>query len=208
MIVLGSKRKHLIYWVSLVVAICFLNVRLLANLRLSFDSIFSGLLALTGFVFTARTFITFKLHEVVYGNPSYRSYVKKLQKDGAYDSELYDPLKELDESLGNTTGMCLIAVSLFALVAFLPDHKEILLNQTTKASTLFEVVSSKTNVQLALQNPLSLLPIGVALITDAALIYFFFVLNQIFRTTTSLNRNIKSIICHWEEDYKNSQQGD
>ena len=205
MIFLGSKRKHMIYWISLIVAVLFLNVRLLACLRLSFDSIFSGLLALTGFVFTARTFITFKLHEVVYGNPVYRSYVEKLKKDGAYDKELYDPLKELDESLGNTTGMCLVALCLFALVAFMPDLKEIVLNKTTKVTSLFAVISSKSNIQLAVSNPKSILPVGVAVITDASLLYFFFVLNQIFRTTMSLNRNIKAIINHWEEDYKNSQ---
>jgi hypothetical protein len=205
MIFLGSKQKHFLYWAGLIISVLFLNVRLLACLRLSFDSIFSGLLALTGFVFTARTFITFKLHEVVYGNPVYRSYVEKLQKDGAYERELYDPLKELDESLGNTTGMCLVALCLFALVAFMPDFKEIVLNKNTKVTTLFDVISSKDNIILAIQHPSCVLPVGVAIITDAALLYFFFVLNQIFKTTMSLNRNIKAIINHWEDDYKNSQ---
>lgn len=206
MILLGSKRKHSLYWVLVFLAVVFVNARILASIRLSLDSIFSGLLALTGFVFTARTFITFKLHEVVYGNPTYRTYVEKLKKDGASDKRLYDPLRELDSSLGNATGMCLVALALFALVAFLPDHKDITLDASTKVSRLYDIIRSGHNVKLAVNNPGALVPVGVALVSDMALIYFFFVLNQILSATISLNKNIKAIIDHWEQDYKNSQQ--
>ena len=49
-----------------------------------------------------RTFITFKLNEVIYGNPTYRGLAEQLKKEGAYDKELYDPLKKLDSNLGTT----------------------------------------------------------------------------------------------------------
>lgn len=206
MILLGSKRKHWIYWSLVLLAVVLVNARILASIRLSLDSIFTGLLALTGFVFTARTFITFKLHEVVYGNPTYRNYVEKLREDGASDKELYDPLRELDSSLGNATGMCLVALALFALVAFLPDHKNITLDASTKVSRVYDIISSRSNLRLVAKNPSALIPVGVAVVSDMALIYFFFVLNQILRTTISLNKNIKAIIDHWEQDYKDNQQ--
>lgn len=205
MILLGSKKKHWLFWILVLLTVIFVNARLLACIRLSLDSIFSGLLALTGFVFTARTFITFKLHEVVYGNPTYRTYIEGLRKDGAYDRELYDPLRELDTSLGNATGMCLVSLSLFAFVAFLPDYKEIVLDSSTKVSRLYDILSSAHNLTLVLDNPSAIIPVAVALVSDVALLYLLFVLNQVFRTTVSLNKNIKAIIDHWEKDYKDSQ---
>src|SRR5690606_10849700 len=66
------------------------------------SSVFSGLLTLTGFMFTARTFITFKLNEVVYGKPEYQQRVEAYQADGAYTLKLYEPLRELDSKVGRT----------------------------------------------------------------------------------------------------------
>ena len=205
MILLGNKKKHWLCWTLLALAAVFLNVSLLASLRLSLDSIFSGLLALTGFVFASRTFITFKLNDVVYGNPSYRNYIEQLRKDGVVDKELYAPLRKLDSSLGDTTGMCLIALGLFAIIAFLPDFREITLDSTTKVSRLCELVFSVRNIKLAFKNPAVFFPIAVVFLSDMALLYFFFVLNQILQTMISLNKNIKAIIDHWEQDYKDNK---
>jgi hypothetical protein len=117
---LGTKERYRVYWV--LVLICTLSTKYstFSTLRLSLDSIFSGLMALTGFVFTARTFITFKLNEVVYGSPEYRQYVEKLKSEGAYSQELYAPLKQIDNSLGIATYMCLWSTIMFIIVAFFP----------------------------------------------------------------------------------------
>ena len=207
MIVLGNKRRHWLFLGLLCIFFLFLPVNLLSCIRLSIDSIFSGLLALTGFVFTARTFITFKLHETIYGNPRYQSYVERLSKDGAYNRELYDPLKELDTNLGDTTGMCLIALALFGVVSVLPEYKYVDIGGNIKVTNAVGILFSKPNLIYVLQNPSSLSPFPIAAFIDAAVIYFSFVLWQIYITASSLNRNIRAIIAHWEKEYSDDQKG-
>lgn len=205
MIFLGNKTRHTVFWLGLAGCVVLLPLNIMASIRLSLDSIFSGLLALTGFVFTARTFITFKLQEVVYGNPGYQRYVEKLRQDGAYDRELYAPLKELDANLGNTTGMCLAALALFAMVSIIPECKPIVLDANTTVYKCLDFFN-KNNIGLLAQNLKTLRFLPAVVVTDAAVLYFFFVLWQVFRTTLSLNKNIHSIIEHWEEDYRVSQR--
>src|SRR5471030_1570770 len=113
MIVLGSKSRHFVLWAVVVLLFVTTPLSFCTDLRLTLDCIFSGLLALAGFVFTARTFITFKLNEVIYDDPKYRVHVEKLQKDGAYKRTLYEPLRNIDQSLGDATYMSLWSVGLF-----------------------------------------------------------------------------------------------
>lgn len=98
---------------SLIFFIFFTNDTFFAAFRISLDSIFAGMLALAGFIFTARTFIVFKLNESFYGNSSYREMIKELKRDGAYDKELYGPLKNLDNMLHKSTFMCVAGVIVF-----------------------------------------------------------------------------------------------
>lgn len=42
------------------------------NLKITSSSLFSGLLALNGFVFAARTFIVFKIYDTVYSDENYQ----------------------------------------------------------------------------------------------------------------------------------------
>lgn len=198
---LGSRRQHYLFWTVLTILSVFCHVRLLGQLRLSIDAVFSGLLALTGFIFTARTFITFKLNEAVYGTPTYRTYIESLRKDDPKREELYSPLKALDASLGNATGMCLLALALFAVVSFLPDYQSIALDDSTRVRSLSAVLASRRHCALALHSPATLLPVLVATVSNAALLYFLFVLHQVYRTSWSLNGNIKAIIAHWETEY-------
>jgi len=205
---LGSRRKTAVYFCVLAGMVVFLNVSFSSRLRVSFDSIFSGLLALTGFVFTARTFITFKLNEIVYGSANYRAYVKKLKEDGAYNNELYDPLREVDRILGNTTEMCLTGLGVIAIAAILPDIDKINISCNINVDSFYKLISLKTNVLCAIKNPRCFLNLVVVLVTDAAILYFVFILLQTYKATKCINSNIKDIIDHWEEDYNNPEKGE
>ena len=170
---------------------------------MSLDCIFSGLLALTGFVFTARTFITFKLNEDIYGTPSYRSYVEQLRKDGAYTKELYAPLRQIDQSLGTATYMCLWATALFLVVAFLPRPAEIRIDATHTVTSILGLLMDKNLAKTAMKDPWLLVPfVGKAFI-DTAMTYFVFCLYQMIVATKAIHGNIQDIITHWEHDYNN-----
>ena len=201
MIFLGTNRRHQLFWVIVVVWFVCTKITISTDLRLTLDSIYSGLLALTGFVFTARTFITFKLNEMIYGTGSYREYVAKLKVDGAYSKELYDPLKSIDKKLGTATYMCLWATILFIVVAFIPKPSIIDLGNNLKIAYLFQTFFERSLTSSAMLEKLCL-PFFFKLITDIALIYFGFCLYQMLITVKSLHQNISDIIEHWEKDYK------
>jgi len=180
---------------------CFMSTtfKTFSELRLSLDSIFSGLLALTGFVFTARTFITFKLNDMIYGNPEYRIYVEKLKKEGAYKRELYDPLKTVDGNLGTATYMCLWATILFIIVAFFPKPITQDLGNRLKADFVHEVLGNLYLTEFI--SPKYLLPLAYKLFTDATMVYFGFCLYQMVITAKSLHKNISDIVARWEAEY-------
>lgn len=199
---LGTRKRHLVFWT--LVSICALTTKFttFSELRLTLDSIFSGLLALTGFVFTARTFITFKLNEVIYDSPKYRSYVEKLKEEGAYKQELYDPLKSIDSSLGVATYMCLWATILFIAVAFLPAMKEPLaISSKVKAENVLQLLT-----QIDLNQFMGRHDVQLSLIckvfTDVTMMYFGFCLYQMILTARALHKNISDIVSHWEAEYK------
>ncbi|ACH40240.1 MAG: hypothetical protein ACD_55C00169G0002 [uncultured bacterium] len=198
---LDTKNKHFVYWALVCVCIVSTKFSTFSNLRLSLDSIFSGLLALTGFVFTARTFITFKLNEVVYGSPEYRQYVEKLKKDGAYTKELYDPLKQIDTSLGTATYMCLWSTIMFVVVAFFPKTEAALaVSKTISVDYVLELFRVGGFKLLSDANVLK--PTVFKVFTDASMVYFGFCVYQLIITAKALHRNISDIISHWEENYK------
>lgn len=200
MIWLGTKAKHLVFWPLVVICVMGTKFSTFTDLRLTLDSIFSGLLALTGFVFTARTFITFKLNEVIYGNDQYRDYVKKLQEDGAYKKALYDPLKHIDSNLGTATYMCLWATIMFIAVAFAPKPVESLAASKIKVDYVCQLFMN-TSIDDYLNNRgLSFALIGKVL-TDFAMVYFGFCLYQVVITAKSLHHNISDIINHWEDEH-------
>jgi hypothetical protein len=174
--------------------------------RISIGSLFGGLLALTGFLFTARTFITFKLNEVIYGNPNYRGLIEQLRKEGAYDKELYDPLKKLDSNLGTTSYMSLTALLLVLVLGFFPDYKNVILPKGFSPNYLSEFVFSKVGWTSLWQNNL-ILPVLVYKVYSSITLGFLVVTGlKIFQCISSVNQNIGAIIEHWEDEYKRQKE--
>jgi hypothetical protein len=204
MILLETKKRHIIYWALVLCFTATTKFSLMSDLRISLDAIFSGLLALTGFVFTARTFITFKLNEVIYGSSQYRDYVEKLQKEGAYKQLLYDPLRNIDNKLGTATYMCLCSIIMFVIVAFLPKAASIKLGSNQVAEYIYQLFlyTDITSIFTAVNY---ILPLIYKLITDIALVYFGFCIYQMVIAAKALHQNISDIVRHWEEDYKESK---
>ncbi len=202
MIFLGTRKRHLIFWSLVLVCIALTKFTTFSELRLTLDSIFAGLLALTGFVFTARTFITFKLNEVIYGSAYYRSHVEKLKSEGAYTRDLYDPLKHIDNNLGVATYMCLWATILFIVVAFLPAMKEPLaLSKTVKVDYALQLICKLTLQEFIHRHDIWL-SLAYKAFTDVTMVYFAFCLYQMIKTARSLHKNISDIVQHWEDQYK------
>ena len=205
MIVLGSKRRHAAFWTIVVLLLMTTKLSFCNDLRLTLDCIFSGLLALTGFVFTARTFITFKLNEVIYSDVKYRKHVEALQRDGAYKQKLYEPLRNIDQSLENATYMSLWSVGLFILVAFLPRESEVNIDASHKAKSIMDIMSNSSTRTLVASHLEKLEPFVWKMITDVAMTYFVFCLYQMIVTTRSLHKNIKAIVDYWEKDYEDKK---
>jgi hypothetical protein len=165
---------------------------------IAINSAFTGLLTLTGFMFTARTFITFKLNEAVYGVESYQKHVEALQRDGAYSLELYEPLKELDTTLGKTCLYCfgtLFAVVLFSMIPRDFGAGDSLWSRIMARCAAGDAVPSDTE-----QLPFSFVVYQVltVLAYSALLSAIVNVFDAIFR----VNRNIRGIINEWEKKYK------
>jgi hypothetical protein len=160
------------------------------------NSVFTGLLTLTGFLFTARTFITFKLNEVVYGHPEYRSRVAELQADGAYNQKLYDPLREIDTRVGKAcvwvfvTMLCVLTFSIFP-------------KEWSKLSTSL-VDHWKGANPAGSGMPWRFVVFQVA--TFAVFSVIFSVATEVLATILSVNQNIRAIINEWEERY-NREKG-
>jgi len=199
---LGSKTRQAVFWALVLACSASTKFSTFSTLRLSLDSIFSGLLALTGFVFTARTFITFKLNEVVYGSPEYRDYVEALKREGAYKQDLYDPLKAIDNSLGTATYMCLWSTILFIIVAFFPKIEgPLTLPNKATAEYIWEMAMKICFADFLIDMHL-LTSTAYKIFTDATMVYFGFCVYQMIITAKSLHHNISDIITHWETHYK------
>ena len=160
---------------------------------ISLNSVFTGLLTLTGFLFSARTFITFKLNDSVYSKENYRTLIKGLAKEGAYDGGLYAPLKILDGKLGATCRYCFIVLFLVISYSFLPKDWQ-------SGPPLWDLFRS----------PAASIPLAGASVTWrfavhqlATVLVFsaiFAIIIEIFCAITAVNRNIQAIIANWESE--------
>lgn len=162
----------------------------------SLNSVFTGLLTLAGFLFSARTFITFKLNESVYCKTHYQQIVEKFQEDGAYNSKLYDPLKALDTNLGKTCLRCF--VTLFFVLCFL-----VFLPKGWQAKPpLWETYNIWNGSTLAFWDAFK----WQNLVYEGATVFVFSVVFaiviEIYSAVSAVNRNIHSIIAAWENDYE------
>lgn len=159
------------------------------------NSVFTGLLTLTGFMFTARTFITFKLNEVVYGRPEYRQRVEELQADGAYTQKVYEPLRSLDATVGRACLLCFATLFCVLAFSFLP-------REWSKLGSSFldtwKISASPSAFWTA--TPIRFLAYQVATIGVFSVV--FLIIAEVFSAIMSVNRNIRSIISEWEENYK------
>jgi len=149
------------------------------------SSAFAGMLALNGFLFTARTFITFKLNETVYSKDSYRDDVRRYQESGDYKKKLYDPLRELDHTVGCASFWCFGVLIVLTVFMLLPRN-------LWEAGRLHDFWSQ------SFQRPCLFIIFQIItwLTYSAVLASLVCVLNAILR----VNHNIKEIIAFWEED--------
>lgn len=164
---------------------------------LSIDSIFAGMLALTGFLFTARTFVTFKLHESVYGDEKYRKNWKQMKEEGGFTDEkkLYDPLKKFDEKVGDATKLCFFNLLVILAFSFIPQWF---------GKTGISIVDAWTSVTPwygGLKN--HWMEIIYELLCGVVLSGIVLVIVHSFYAFLSINRNIQRIIQLWEKEYEN-----
>jgi hypothetical protein len=200
------KLQALIFIATLLVLLFTTELGFLDNFRISLESLFSGLLALTGFIFTARTFVTFKLNEVVYGNPTYQKYIENLKKDGAYQKALYDPLRNMDSNLGRTTFMCLVSIVFIVLLGFFDKFSTITFSKWFHPKYLSDFAFSKAGWICIWQNHLLVSVVIYKLYAAMAFSFLLITLIKLFECVISMNRNISSIIDHWEKTYKEQQK--
>jgi hypothetical protein len=189
-------------WKKLLIALAVLAIVLAAivcsgserimNGPLAINSAFSGLLALTGFMFTARTFITFKLNEVVYGSDNYRGYVEELKKAGAYSDPLYQPLKELDSTLGRTSLFCFGTLIFLVGFALLPK-------EWGSGRSVIERIEPWSAGEISVKMSIRFLVYQMLtwLVYSAILLSII----RVFWCILRVNINIKRIITQWEDSY-------
>lgn len=202
MIFLGSKQRHGCFWITVTAVYLLTDFSLFSDMRISLDCIFSGLLALTGFVFTARTFITFKLNEVIYSNEKYQIYVEKLKKEDARRAELYSPLRYIDASLGTATYMCIWATAMFLVVAICPKTGEIKLGPSYTLTNVYGLLFDPALWPLAKHNSTVLSSFIRKAVVDLSMTYFVFCIYQMVSTTRAIHENIQDIVRQWEADYR------
>lgn len=174
------------------------------NFRISLEALFTGLLALTGFIFTARTFITFKLNEVCYGNPDYQALVENLQQTGIYNRSLYAPLKNLDSNLGLTTYLCLISLIFIVIFGCLPKYSNMTIPKGFQPPIyLTDFAFSAAGWKNLIDHGMFLSVFGYQVFSCATYAILITTMLKISEAVVSINRNIKDIIEHWEEQHTN-----
>ncbi len=77
----------------------------------------TGILALAGFLATARSFLLINLHEKVYSTESYQDRVRA--RTGLKDADIYGPLKTFDKRLGFCLWCCCLAIACLWIAALL-----------------------------------------------------------------------------------------
>ena len=154
---------------------------------LAFSSVFSGLLALTGFMLTARTFITFKLNEAIYGKIEYRTRIEEFKAAGIYEKELYEPLRSLDKTIGQTSLGCFYILFVLAIYALLP-------RAWGEGESAYAHIASNKETSVTF--------IAYETATWVAYTGIIAAITEVFHAVLRVNRNIHAIIQEWEDDYK------
>jgi len=166
---------------------CFIDYKSIGLCKFSIGTFMSALLALLGFIFTARTFIIFKMNDAVYENENYQKKVEKLKHDGAYKDDLYAPLQRLDEAFIKSMLLCFVTIVILLILGILPSIKNVI--NTLCPSKLLET--------LKFLKPVEEFIIGVAVSSFIVTIF------QIIANVNSMNKNIKSIMDIWKTTYNN-----
>ncbi len=193
----------LFFILTMSIGIClFTTFGFFDSYRVSAGSLLAAFLTLTGFIFTARTFIVFKLNEVVYGNPNYQSMVAGRAKEGGYNKKLYDPLKKLDSKLSSTLHFCLITILFVIVIGFFPNYYTLKRPTEIDAKWVFEVLTVE-NIKLLHKKGIIIVTIGYHIWTSITLSIIFVNLCLVVQSVRSLDGNIAKIIEHWEYDYNN-----
>lgn len=163
---------------------------------IALSSIFTGLLTLTGFMFTARTFITFKLNDTVYSDTDYRAWVEKLQSENSDVGPLYQPLKTVDETVGSGCLRCLYALLTILSFSFFPKKWATPPNSLWKAWETWAPVTQSFFEAF----PLRFLAYQFALVFTYAMIVTTLV--KVVFTVKTVNDNIHVILNRLAEKYE------
>lgn len=201
---LRSPRKILICVILIGTMIHVVSPNSIINqFQISFSSLFSGLLALIGFVFAARTFIIFKLYETVYRRNSYKKKINDLKREGAYKKDIMDPLRALDNSLSYTIALSLISLFLLIAISLLdpprPEHTENLVK-------LIASITANGKIQYDLLLTKTFFPVIYKISSDIVCASILVTFTQLCYNLRSLNKNIKSIIDTWQKEADEAQQ--
>jgi len=182
----------------------FARLDFFQNFKIQISSIFSGLLALTGFLFGARTFIIFKLYEIVYSSEEYQDWHKESSIIATNSEPLFTPLKRLDDNLKRAISICKYSLILLGVYCFLPSPEDYVTIATFLNKSFFEMFNSGNIAGFfGLEGSVKLTFIKV--FSDLVLVYFFYNVLFVFLTIKSINQNIKAIIEFWETRYEKKQ---
>ena len=199
---LPEKHTSCIAIIAVCLCVVFFGSETVFQETLTIDSIFAGMLALTGFLFTARTFVTFKLHESVYGDDKYRIAWKEMKQTGGFASgcvgkQLYEPLRQFDAKVGEATKLCFINLILILAFSFVPawfgEEGKSFYSLWQSAPTFTEFLLHDTKVKI------------YEVICWVVLSGIVLVLVNSFYAFLSINRNIQRIIDFWETEYANNE---
>jgi len=166
----------------------FFPDKAIGDFKITSSSLFSGLLALNGFMFTSRTFIVFKLYETVYSKEKYRDRIDKLRKNGAYNKELLAPLRSLDSSLSLTAILSLLSLVLLVLISFIGSKPDI-----------FDRVNV-FNIVLLVPVDKIFFPIFYKILSDIVCSVMIVTFVELFYSIRSLNMNFKRIFDVWRDE--------
>jgi hypothetical protein len=163
------------------------------DFKITLSSLFSGLLALNGFMFSARTFIIFKLYETVYSKRDYKIRIDKLRNEGGYSKELLDPLKSLDRSLSSTAILSLLSLILLVFISSLGEKPDIF-----NHANIF-------NMSLLVPPVKMFYPVFYKLLSDAVCSVMIVTFIQMCYCVRSLNINFNSIFDVWKKEEEKTE---
>lgn len=112
----------------------------LAASTLSVSSIFSAMLTLAAFLFTARHIVIFELQKNVYGQPDYRAYLKKLAAAGVDVGDIYKPLQTLDRRIVHSTWSCFVSAILLLPALYWPANWFPLVSRILQATAIGSLI--------------------------------------------------------------------